>query len=189
MGNISDIREDIVAKKMEGSTLEFAGFWRRLAAILIDLSAVAVICSIIILIFQPLNLPGLGNLWNFGFDIEALNENFWNALPYLIGRNVLSLLVSITYFVGFWVWRGQTPGKMLLSIKVIREDGSDVTIGVALLRCLGYIVSFATVLLGFIWIAFDDRKQGFHDTMAETYVVIIPRAPIAAPVAKASIGG
>ena len=189
MHTLSDIREDIVSKKMEGTYLEFAGFWRRLVAALIDIFAMAAICSIIILIFQPLNLPGFGNFWNFGFDIEALNENFWNALPYLIGRNVLSLLVSIAYFVGFWVWRGQTPGKMLLNIKIVKEDGSDVTIGVALLRCLGYIVSFAVVLIGFIWIAFDSRKQGFHDTMAETYVVIIPHATITAPITKASVGG
>ena len=189
MDTLSNIREDIVARKRVSSTLEFAGFWRRLAAAIVDIFAVAAICSIIILIFQPLNLPGSGNFWNFGFDIEALNENFWNALPYLIGRNVLSLLVSIAYFAGFWVWRGQTPGKMLLGIKIIREDGSNVTFGVALLRCLGYLVSFAVVLIGFIWIAFDSRKQGFHDTMAETYVVIIPRATIAAPVTNASVGG
>ncbi len=189
MGNLSDIREDIVAKKRERPSLEYAGFWRRLAAAVIDLSAVAVICGIIVLVFQPLNLPGSGNFWNFGFDFEALNENIWDALPYLIGRNVLSLVVSIAYFVGFWTWRGQTPGKILLGIKIIREDGSRVAIGTAMLRCLGYLVSLAVLFLGFIWIAFDSRKQGFHDTMAETYVVIIPEATITAPVPKATAGG
>ena len=168
MSTLSDIREEIVAKKREYPSLEFAGFWRRLVAALIDLFAVAVICSII---------------------SDVFNESVLDALPYLIGGNVLSFLVNIAYFVGFWVWRGQTPGKMLLGIKLIREDGSDVTIGVALLRYLGYIVSGAIILIGFIWIAFDSRKQGFHDRMAETYVVIIPEATITARVTNASVGG
>jgi len=182
MGSISEIREDIVAKKREGATLEFAGFWRRLVAALIDLSAVAVICSIIILVFSPYQWFGWGNS-------DVFNESLLDALPYLIGGNLLSFLVNIAYFVGFWVWRGQTPGKMLLGIKLVQEDGSDVTIGVALLRYLGYIVSIAVVFIGFIWIAFDSRKQGFHDKMAETYVVIIPEATITARVTKASVGG
>ena len=185
MSTLSDIREEIVAKKREYPSLEFAGFWRRLVAALIDLFAVAVICSIIILIFSPyqwFQWFGWGNS-------DVFNESVLDALPYLIGGNVLSFLVNIAYFVGFWVWRGQTPGKMLLGIKLIREDGSDVTIGVALLRYLGYIVSGAVILIGFIWIAFDSRKQGFHDRMAETYVVIIPEATITARVTNASVGG
>ena len=185
MNSLSDIREDIVAKKRASSTLEFAGFWRRLTAAIIDLFAVAVICSIIILIFSPFQWFQ----W-FGWgNSDVFNEPILDALPYLVGGNVLSFLVNIAYFVGFWVWRGQTPGKMLLGIKLIKEDGSDVTIGVALLRYLGYIVSGAVILIGFIWIAFDDRKQGFHDRMAETYVVRIPEATITAPATRASAGG
>jgi uncharacterized RDD family membrane protein YckC len=183
MDTLSDIREDIVAKKIERPSLEYAGFWRRLMAALIDLFTITIICSIIILIFQPFHWPGFGNLWG---NAEVFNESPWDALPSIIGGNVLSILVNITYFVVFWVWRGQTPGKMLLGVKIIKEDGSGVSISVALLRYLGYIVSIAVAFIGFIWVAFDNRKQGFHDKMAETLVVIIPATPITAPVTKAS---
>ena len=186
MQPLSDRREEIVRQKRETPALEFAGFWRRLAAFLIDIFSLAVICSVILLTFAPYNWFGFGGLWG---SSDVFNEPLWRALPYLIAGNLLSLLVNIAYFVAFWVWRGQTPGKMLLGIKLVRQDASKVTIGVALLRYLGYIVSAAVLFIGFIWVAFDDRKQGFHDKMAETYVVRIPEAPITAPVTRASVGG
>ena len=186
MQPLSDRREEIVAQKRETSALEFAGFWRRLLAALIDLFAVAVICSVIILIFSPYRWFGFGV---FQGSEAVFDEPVWRALPYLIGGNVLSLLVNVAYFVGFWLWRGQTPGKMLLNIKIIRTNGSKITFGVAFLRYLGYIVSFSVLLIGFIWIAFDSRKQGFHDKIAETYVVRIPEATITAPATRMGARG
>lgn len=186
MHSLSDIREDIVQKKREVITLEFAGFWRRLTAALIDLFALAVISSVIFLIFAPYQWFGFNGFWATG---DVFKEPVWRALPYLVGGNLLSLLVNIAYFVGFWLWRGQTPGKMLMNIKLVRMDASNITISVALLRYLGYIVSGAVLFIGFIWIAFDSRKQGFHDKMAETYVIKIPEAPITAPATRASVGG
>jgi uncharacterized RDD family membrane protein YckC len=185
MHSLSDIREDIVQKKREVITLEFAGFWRRLTAALIDLFALAVISSVIFLIFAPYQWFGFNGFWATG---DVFKEPVWRALPYLVGGNLLSLLVNIAYFVGFWLWRGQTPGKMLMNIKLVRTDASNVTISVALLRYLGYIVSGAVLFIGFIWIAFDSQKQGFHDKMAETYVVNIPEAPITAPATGMSVG-
>jgi len=185
MHSLSDIREDIVQKKREVTALEFAGFWRRLAAALIDLFALAVISSVIFLIFAPYQWFGFSGFWGTG---DVFEEPVWRALPYLVGGNLLSLLVNIAYFVGFWLWRGQTPGKMLLNIKLVQMDASNLTISVALLRYLGYIVSGAVFFIGFIWIAFDSRKQGFHDKMAETYVVKLPESTITAPSPKMSLG-
>jgi len=186
MHSISDTREDIVSKKREVSALEFAGFWTRFVAALIDLFAVAVICSVIMLIFAPYQWFGLSG---FLGSSDVFEEPVWRALPYLVGGNVLSLLVNIAYFVGFWVWRGQTPGKMLMNIKLVRIDASKVTFGTALLRYLGYIVSGAVFFIGFIWIAFDSQKQGFHDKMAESCVVKIPEVTITAPSPRVSVGG
>jgi len=183
---LSDRREEIVRQKREIPALEFAGFWRRLIASLIDVFALAVICSVVFLTFAPYHWFGFEGLWG---STDVLGEPVWRAVPYLIAGNVLSFLVNVAYFVLFWIWRGQTPGKMLLGIKLVRQDGSKVTIGVALLRYLGYIVSGAVLFIGFIWIAFDSRKQGFHDKMAETYVVRIPEAPITAPAARQGAGG
>ena len=158
-------------EKSECIALEFAGFWRRLAAFLIDFVALSVILSI----FASPQWFSLVSLWDVD---EIFARPMWLVFPYLVFSNLLSLLVGIAYFVAFWVWRGQTPGKMALSIKLIRTDGSNVTIGDALLRYLGYFVSAAILFIGFIWIAFDSRKQGLHDKIADTYVVKIPRVPV-----------
>lgn len=83
-------------------------------------------------------------------------------------------LITIAYILGFWVWRGQTPGKMLAGIKIIRTDSSPLDWPHAILRYLGYLVSTVTLLIGFIWIAFDHKKQGLHDKIADTYVVKLP---------------
>jgi uncharacterized RDD family membrane protein YckC len=186
MRSLSDIREDIVDKKREVSTLEFAGFWSRLAAALIDIFALAVISSIIFLIFAPYQWFGFSGFWGTG---DVFEEPVWRALPYLVGGNLLSLIVNIAYFVGFWLRRGQTPGKMLMNIKLVRTDASNLTFSIALLRYLGYIVSGAIFFIGFLWIAFDNHKQGFHDKIAETYVVKIPEASVTAPSPKLSLGG
>ena len=84
------------------------------------------------------------------------------------------IVVSIVYWLGFWVWRGQTPGKMAVGIKVIRTDSSPVKWQCAVRRCLGYVVSAITLFIGFIWVAFDSRKQGIQDKIADTYVVKLP---------------
>jgi uncharacterized RDD family membrane protein YckC len=154
-----------------GVVLEFAGFWRRAAAFVIDL----VVLSIVSSICMPYQYFGFMKLWNP--DILP-NAAEWFILPQLIFGNVLSVLVTVVYFVVFWVWRGQTLGKMVMGIKVVLPDGSNVTPAIAFLRYLGYIVSAALLFAGFIWIAFDKQKQGFHDKIAGTFVVIVPQPKI-----------
>ena len=92
---------------------------------------------------------------------------------------VLSLAFPYVGILGGWVYhtpfiglRGQTPGKMALGIKVINEQGEVPGLGYAALREIpGKIISGIVILLGFIWAAFDSRKQAWHDKIARTYVV------------------
>jgi uncharacterized RDD family membrane protein YckC len=80
--------------------------------------------------------------------------------------------VGLVYFVGLWVWKGQTLGMMPFGLWVVREeDGGQLDLTRALLRYVGLIVSFAAILIGVIWVAFDARKQGWHDKMARSLVV------------------
>ena len=68
--------------------------------------------------------------------------------------------------------QGTTPGKKMLGMRVIRENGSEAGFGVMLLReVIGKFVSGMVFSLGYLWILFDRERQGWHDKLASTYVV------------------
>ena len=83
------------------------------------------------------------------------------------------LFFSIVYYVGFWSNEGQTMGMTVVGLKVIRTDGSRLSVGRALLRYIGYIVNAFLFSIGFIWVAFDPKRQGWHDKLAGTLVVFV----------------
>jgi uncharacterized RDD family membrane protein YckC len=88
----------------------------------------------------------------------------------------LAFLVALAYFAGLWTWRGTTIGGIVLGLKVARVDGRPVTFPVALVRALAAAFSIFVVFLGFLWIAWDKEKQGWHDKIAGTVVLRLPRA-------------
>jgi uncharacterized RDD family membrane protein YckC len=124
-----------------------AGFWIRFVAIFIDAIIVGVVNSTLAAILN-------------------LNTN---------GRSGLQVLLGLLYYVYFWSsnspWPGQTIGSKLLNIRVIRTDGSELSLSQALLRYVGFVISAACLLIGLIWAAFDPNKQGWHDKIADTYVI------------------
>jgi uncharacterized RDD family membrane protein YckC len=83
----------------------------------------------------------------------------------------MALFLDMVYFTWFHGSNGQTPGKILLRLRVVQATGEPMTFGIAFLRWVGYVISKLAVYLGFIWIAFDRRKQGWHDKIAQTVVV------------------
>jgi len=84
----------------------------------------------------------------------------------------ISILIGAAYYIYFWVKQeGQTLGKKAMKIKVVRADGKPMDWMTGGLRYIGYIVSGIPLLLGYIWILFDGKKQGWHDKIAGTYVV------------------
>lgn len=116
--------------------------------------------------------------------IESQGEmeyaGFWIRLgAWFIDVILLSIvswgIVNVAYFIGLWVWRGQTLGQMVVNVQVVRTDGKPVDLRTAALRYLGYIVCALTLGIGFLIIAFDDRKQGLHDKIANTYVIPLRR--------------
>ncbi len=137
-------------KKPKEFALEYAGFWIRLGAGVIDLLILGFIDGFIAYFF-----------------------------PALIIWVTSGLVISVAYLLGFWAWRGQTPGKMAVGVKIIRTDSSPIKWQCVLYRFLGYIVSVVTLFIGFIWVAFDSRKQGIHDKIADTYVVKLPVRQVA----------
>ena len=68
-------------------------------------------------------------------------------------------LIGASYFVGFWTWRGQTPGKMAVGICVVRSDGSPIGLGKALLRYVGYHVSAILFFIGYLMIVGREKAR------------------------------
>jgi len=139
--------------------LEYAGFWSRLGAYLIDMVIIFVV-ELVIMIPTGLiariaarKAPGIAGLVM--------------ALAYLIVA-----IFSIWYLLHFWNRDGATPGKKLLHLKVVREDGVEpMGYGTAVLRMLGYMLSSIIFCIGYLMIAFTDRKRGLHDMIAKTVVI------------------
>ena len=136
-----------------------AGFWIRAAAAFVDALIAGALQGIIVFLFA-----GLLGLLQHGFDSDSL---LMFCLAWL-----LSASISVVYYVYFTAYGGQTPGKMALRIKVVRTDSSPLTLGRAFYReTLCKFVSGIILGIGYLMVAFDEKKQGLHDRMAETYVV------------------
>ena len=84
-------------------------------------------------------------------------------------------LVALAYFSAMWAWKGTTIGGIVLGLKVVRFDGQPVTFAVALVRSLAAAFSIVVLFLGILWIAWDAEKQGWHDKIAGTVVLKLPR--------------
>ena len=80
-------------------------------------------------------------------------------------------LIPIAYVIGFWIWKSATPGKMALGLKIIDEQGNNLTPVTAIIRYLGYILSGIILGIGYLMIAFNKNKRGLHDMIAKTYVI------------------
>ncbi len=164
-------------EKPKEYALEYAGFWIRLGAGLIDLSILLVGLYILYcVISQSLFwiFPDTVSIIKMLIDI-AHGGPVTNKIIWLTATLLLIFLVSITiYFVVCCAATGQTPGKLSVGIKVIRTDSSPVDMRCSFTRFLGSLLCVITLGIGFIMIAFDSKKQGWHDRIADTYVVKLP---------------
>ncbi len=85
---------------------------------------------------------------------------------------VVSYVLPAVAIIAFWIARQATPGKMLIGAKIVdARTGGPLTRGQAVGRYLGYYVSLFGLGLGFLWVGWDRRKQGWHDKLAGTVVV------------------
>jgi uncharacterized RDD family membrane protein YckC len=130
----------------ECASLPRVGFWLRLLATLLDL-----------LIFLPL-------AWLVPFPL------FWFAK----GPS-LFLLAWMVYHVVLWSWKGTTVGGIICRLKVIRTNGQPLDPAVAAIRVLGAVISFVAMGLGFFWAGWSHEKQAWHDKIAGTVIVRLPR--------------
>lgn len=154
----------------------YGGFWRRTAAFIIDQGILALISLFLFILGVLALMAGTGSSVIVGelFTGQSteLIEQFY-TLFYLT-----TFLSTIIYFVFFWGYTGQTPGKMILGLHVIQVSGEKMGYRLAFFRWVGYVLSSLALYLGFLWVLWDRRKQGWHDKLAGSLVVYTPRVYI-----------
>ena len=102
-----------------------------------------------------------------GYDAPSYSLINTLLLPF----GLLSPIVSLAYFIGFASYRGQTPGKSIMRIKIVSMTGENVTLSTIVVRTLGYILSGLLFGLGFLMVLVTKRRRSLHDLLADTYVV------------------
>ncbi len=143
-----------------------AGFWIRFIAYIIDSILLAIAGGILVFV------TGLGI--GIGAIISGGTAEETEIVAGIFGF-IINITLSLIYYVVFVGAKGQTPGKMVLGLKIIQISGEEMTYGRAFLRWIGYWVSFLIMGIGFLMIAFSREKQGLHDKIAGTYVVRVGR--------------
>ena len=147
-GSIAGFTEQPVS-----SDLQLAGFFRRLGAFAVDWITLSILADIVRFAYHTGGRAG-GEMMN------------------LDGAMLLSVVLFLLYFTLLTGEGGQTLGKMVLGIKVVRTDGSSISYSRSFLRAFGYSIStFFFTFLGFLWAGWDRKKQAWHDKMVDTVVV------------------
>lgn len=169
---------------MKADGVQYVGFWPRVAAALIDTVIVVMVTSPVVSWIYRADqhaIPGidLGELQRAAEtgDVARLQLYLDSLLAdFSLARGPLDILVSwvlpAAAIIVFWLAREATPGKMVIGARVVdARTGGALTALQGIVRYLGYYVSTFPFLLGLVWVAFDPRKQGFHDKLAGTVVI------------------
>lgn len=152
----------------------YAGFITRYVAFLIDILLIAAVSFTLITVTRvTLSFFGLDQILaqlaarlGIGGERAAIGS----ALRWFLTL-ACSFLVFGVYSILSWLLVGKTVGKALMGLRVLGLDGARITVKQALTRSIGYYLSALALLLGFLWVLVDDRRQGWHDKLARTVVV------------------
>jgi uncharacterized RDD family membrane protein YckC len=132
----------------------YVGFWVRVLASLVD-------TILMLLVLLPLAYALLGDAI---VEKQGQLEGWANAL--------FNYLLPLAIVMLFWFYRSATPGKIMLKAKIVDEDSlGKPQAWQWVVRYLGYYVSMLVLGMGFFWVGWDPRKQGFHDKLARTVVI------------------
>ena len=134
--------------------LKYVGFWKRTVAVLVD-------TFLIILVTLPILI------WVYG--IEYLNNEHMEKGSFDFIINYVFPTIAV---ILLWKYYQATPGKMIFKATIVdAKTGGKPTLKQWIIRYLGYFVSLLPFGLGYFWVAFDKKKQSFHDKLANTLVI------------------
>jgi uncharacterized RDD family membrane protein YckC len=154
------------------SNLQLSGFWRRLAALLLDNILYGLLASVFII--AGLVLIAARQCYVLDGEFACYDELVepWSALVgmLIIGLGVLFVLWLYVRAIGR---TGQSWGARIVGVKVVRaDDGTPIGFGKALGRTLfGNIISANVFYLGYLWMLWDDRKQTWQDKVVSSIVI------------------
>lgn len=138
--------------------LRYGGFWIRFGAVLLD--------SVVLF---GMTLLAVRLLYGQGY-MEWLMQGAAEGMTR--ERLFFNWVLPAVYTVGLWILKSATIGKMLVKVKIVdAKTGKPASPLQCIVRYLGYFVSALPLGLGFIWVALDKKKQGWHDKIARTLVV------------------
>jgi uncharacterized RDD family membrane protein YckC len=133
---------------------EYAGFWIRTGAAIID-------TILMLIIISPILTAIYGTEYWVG---ESFILGTWDIL--------LNYILPAVAVIIFWVYKSATPGKMATKLTIVdAKTGGKPTTGQFIGRYLAYYVSMIPLLLGIFWVGIDKRKQGWHDKLVGTVVI------------------
>ncbi|WP_394782167.1 RDD family protein [Undibacterium sp.] len=139
---------------MNTDELEYVGFGPRFWAFIVD----SVLISVLL-------LGLLFMVYDFNDLASGVMLTGWTGI-------FLNYVLPALIVLAFWLLKSATPGKMAIGAKIVdARTGLPPSLRQHIIRYVGYFVSMIPFFLGFFWIAFDSKKQGWHDKMAGTVVV------------------
>ena len=133
--------------------IRYAGFWSRTFATVID------------------------SIWLYGIIYTILwfliGPDIFNPdASYTMTQFIIEWVIPLIVVMAFWIVKSATPGKMLFQMRIVdAESFQPVSPARLLVRYLAYFISMLPLGLGFLWVAWDKKKQGWHDKIARTVIV------------------
>ena len=159
--------EQITGSMGGGGEPQYVGFWARFLAMIVDSIWLTVVLVLIVVAI-------------FGQDIMSATMTAPDGTAEMAavggagaaGSLLVQILLPALIVIAFWIWKSATPGKMLISAEIVdAKTLAKPSTGQLIVRYIGYYISSIVLCLGFLWVAFDKRKQGWHDKIAGTLVV------------------
>jgi uncharacterized RDD family membrane protein YckC len=145
----------------------YAGFWIRFVAVIIDgiiLLVVGGIVQVVVLGSFTGSLPTV----DAGTPPEEMAATFMGALGLAY---LLNTVIGCTYEAVFISQMSAMPGKMALGLKVLRPDGTKVSLARAIGRYFAKLLSAMIMMIGYIIAGFDSQKRALHDMICDTRVI------------------
>jgi len=144
---------------MQDQDIKYVGFWARTVASFLDTLLIAMVTG-----------PILYAIYGADYFVNDNPVIFAGPLDFLI-----SWVFPIVAIISFWIIKQATPGKMAFSAIIVdAKTGNRASTGQLIGRYFAYFLSTIPLCLGFFWVAFDRRKQGWHDKLAGTLVIKKP---------------